>query len=106
MSFTRGRDNAPISKAGFVAIPTSITPVTTLPCKLRAAILSNPTAGAVNVTFRNGAVGDPIVAVVAVPANSCIAFPPSSDGDGIMFPAGFSWLAASSGLFGEIVAST
>lgn len=100
----RGRENKPLSVSGLAAIPTSATAVTALPTKLIAAYLSNPTAAAVDVTFRAGGTGGTIVAVVAVPAKSVITFPPSSGGDGLMFNAGFSWNAASSGLFGEIVA--
>ncbi len=102
----RGRENKPLSVTGLAAIPTSATAVTATPCKLLAAYLSNPTAGAVDVTFRAGGTGGTVVAVIAVAAKSCAVFPPSSGGDGLMFPSGFSWNASGSGMFGEIVAGT
>ena len=108
MGFSRGKDGGaiPISQTGIAAIPTSSTSITTAAVKLRAAILSNPTGSAVNVTFRSGGVGGTVVATLAVPANGAIAFPPANCGDGILFPTGISWNAASSGLFGEVIAST
>jgi hypothetical protein len=104
MPLNRGRENRPLLLTGLAAIPTASTAVTATPVKVQAIYLSNPTAGAVDVTIRDGGVAGTIVAVIAVPAKSIVAVPPASNGDGLMFTTGFSWNAASSGLFGEIIA--
>ena len=106
--FSRGLDGVEISTAGMAAIPNSDTSFLALGknAKVKAFIISNPTAGAIDITIKQGAAtGGTTIIFVSIPAKSVQVLPGNgaTDFDGIILKNGASWAASASGMFGEII---
>jgi len=103
MSFHRGIRGPAISNTSVGAIPAAATQVTDKRAVVDAFFLSNPTAGALDVTIRDGGTTGTIVMVITVAAKTAGFYPIYAGEAPLVFPNGISWNAASSGMFGEVI---